>query len=292
MTTDHADPRTVDLPDRVTLPLLARITQQSLDEDYQHAADRRSRSAGAAPSGRRLRRSTAIAVALFGLLITTAGVQTSRNASAVATSRSALVQEVNRRNDQVASLETRLRDLREQNSGLSTALDSVVREQQATTAKVERLRVRTGFLPVTGPGVRAVVDDAPTGDDSGRVRDEDLAIMVDGLWNAGAEAISINGQRLTALSPIRSSGIAIHVNNRPVSPPYVVLAIGDKSTLQSRFADSTHGLEWLALVDTFGFGWAMQNEDALSLPGARLPQLRSARLAGTKQNIGKTEALP
>ena len=54
------------------------------------------------------------------------------------------------------------------------------------------------------------------------VRDADLAILVDGLWNAGAEAIAINGQRLTALTPIRNAGPAIQVNSTPLVPPYVV----------------------------------------------------------------------
>ena len=183
---------------------------------------------------------------MFGLLITTAAVQTSRNASAAASGREALITEANRRNDEVADQQSRLRSLREQTTTLQAGLDKLIQEEQAATARTLRLKRRTGFAPVQGPGVRVVVDDGPGGD-TGRVRDEDLAILVDGLWNAGAEAISINGQRLTALSPIRSSNVAIHVNNRPVSPPYVILALGDTSDLQSRFADSTHGLGWLGL---------------------------------------------
>ncbi len=88
------------------------------------------------------------------------------------------------------------------------------------------------------------------------------------------------------LAPIRSSSVAIHVNNKPISPPYVVLAIGDTSSLQSRFADSTHGLEWLSLVNTFDFQWDMQNEDSLEIPGARMPVLRAVRLAGTEVQPG------
>lgn len=296
MTTSHPDqwaPRPgAEPPDRVTMPLLTRITQQALDEDYQQAADLRARSADPPPSSRRLRRNTAVVVALFGVLITTAAVQTSRNASQAATSRAALIEEVDRRSSQVAALETQLRDLREQNTSQQARLEQVTQDAQAVAARVERLKVATGFLAVTGPGVRVVVDDAPNGDDAGRVRDEDLAILVDGLWNAGAEAISINGQRLTALAPIRSSGIAIHVNNRPISPPYVVLAIGDAAALQSRFADTTHGLEWIGLVETFKFVSDMQNEDLLALPGTRPPLLRSARLAGTDDETGKRGIAP
>jgi len=279
-----------ELSDRVTMPLLTLITQQSLDEDYRHVADRRRRAGPSAEPSSRLTRGTAAAVLVFGLLIATAAVQTSRNASTEASGRAALVAQINRRNDQVAEQQSRLRSLRDQNTELQAALDRLTRDEQGAAARVLRLKARTGFTAVHGPGLRIVVDDGPSGDDSSRVRDEDLSVLVDGLWNAGAEAISINGQRLTVLAPIRTSGVAIHVNNRPISPPYVVLAIGDTATLQSRFADSTHGLEWIALADTFGFEFDMENEDLLEIPGARMPQLLHAGLESDDE--GKQEVAP
>ncbi|CUR60126.1 conserved hypothetical protein [metagenome] len=279
------------VPDRVTMPLLTLITQQSLDEDYQHVADRRARMAE--PPGRRgSGRRTAAVIALFGVIVTTAAVQTSRDSSSAASGRASLVAEAKRRNAEVAEQESQLRTLRQQLVTQQGLLDGVTADQQAVQTQLERLRVSTGYEPVTGPGVRVNVDDAPDGDDAGRIRDEDLAMLVDGLWNAGAEAIAVNGIRLTALSPIRSSGIAIHVNNRPISPPYVVLAIGDRSNLQSRFAETTHGLEWESLVNTFNFSSDMQNEDQLELPGARLPQLRAAQLLEDDSQTGKPEDVP
>ena len=75
----------------------------------------------------------------------------------------------------------------------------------------------------------------------GRVLDRDLQIVVNGLWAAGAEAISINGQRLTALSAIRSAGEAILVDFRPLSPPYVVSAVGEPTRCRPAFADGPLG---------------------------------------------------
>ena len=49
---------------------------------------------------------------------------------------------------------------------------------------------------------------------------------MNGLWSVGAEAIAVNGQRLTAQSAIRSAAGAILVNYRPLKPPYRVEAIG------------------------------------------------------------------
>ena len=75
--------------------------------------------------------------------------------------------------------------------------------------------------------MRVVADDAP-GADSARneVLDTDLQKLVNGLWEAGAEAISINGQRLTNLSTIRQAGGAITVNARSLRPP--VRRLGDR----------------------------------------------------------------
>ena len=100
------------------------------------------------------------------------------------------------------------------------------------------------------------------------------------------------GRLWAALAPIRSSSVAIHVNNKPVSPPYVILALGDTADLQSRFADSTHGLEWLSLQETYGFKFDVNNEDSLDLPGARMPVLRSVRLAGSESTPESQEVAP
>ena len=58
--------------------------------------------------------------------------------------------------------------------------------------------------------------------DTGRVLDRDLQVMVNALWAAGAEAIAINGQRLTARSAIRYAGEAILLDFRPLVPPNVM----------------------------------------------------------------------
>ena len=81
------------------------------------------------------------------------------------------------------------------------------------------LALGTGFSAVEGRGLRVTVDDQPAGDPDGLVRATDLRVLVNGLWQAGAEAIAINGRRLTALSAIVNADIAIQVNKGPLSPP-------------------------------------------------------------------------
>ena len=271
------------LPERVTMPLLTLITQQSLDEDYRHVAERRSTQAPRPLHGRP-HRTAAVVIAVFGLLVTIAAVQTSRDASVNDASRVTLVRQITGERDRVSNLQDQIVRLRERNVGLQERLGQVTSTAQTTVARMRRLETNTGFVAVSGPGVRAVVDDAPNGDPAQAVRDEDLALLVDGLWSAGAEAIAINGQRLTTLSAIRNSGPAIHVNGRPLAPPYTVLAIGDTRTLQADLLDSTHGSEFYSLARQLQFVFELRNEDSMNLPAApdRLLRLRHAT-AGTAE---------
>ncbi len=127
--------------------------------------------------------------------------------------------------------------------------------------------------------MRVTVDDADTGDTNGIVRDNDLALLVNGLWSAGAEAISVNGQRVTVMTSIRTSGRAIEVNSVGIAPPYTVLAIGDRGSLQANFFDTTSGLAFDGLTRRYGMPFDMDNEEQISLPSApnQLLRLRSVR---------------
>jgi uncharacterized protein YlxW (UPF0749 family) len=278
-------PEAPPLPDRVTMPLLTRITQQSIDEDYVHVAERRRRQ-GRPPSRSKAgsHRVAVVVVALFGILVATAAVQASRQAGVNSQSRSTLISQISARSDDVSRKQSRIVRLRSTNVSLGERLATLTRTDAAAADRVQGLETVTGFGPVTGEGVKIVVDDAPGGDVTQLVRDEDLALLVDGLWNAGAEAVSINGQRLSALSSIRNVGITIKVNSRAVSPPYTVKAIGDTATLQAKLLESTHGQEFYSLVDQLGFVFDVQNEDSLSLPAAPLRQLLSVTAGTAAQN--------
>lgn len=270
--------------ERVSTPLLTLITQQSLDEDYRHVAERRA-DQGGMPTHRRRVGTATVVVAVFGLLVTVAAVQNSQRAGVESASRASLIANIDRGRADVAALQERIVDLRELDVSLQDNLVDVTASAQGALARVERLEAVTGFGAVTGPGVRVTVDDA----ESFSVRDRDLRPLVDGLWNAGAEAISINGQRLTARTPIRNSGAAIHVNFRPLSPPYVVLAIGDPRTLQADLMETTSGLTFRDTASHFGFPWKMDNVDRLALPAApqRLQRLSWAVEGTAKENLVK-----
>jgi len=293
-----------DVPDQVMMPLLDRIVRQSLDEDYRVVAARKKRSRRDRAPGRpvsrhrppapparsgRPRQVAAVVMSVFGLLVALAAVQTSRNAPEANASRASLIEQVQARRANVANLQERLDRLRASTTDLRSTLAGQTADQQALAARIERLEVRTGFSAVTGPGVRITVDDAPDGDATQQVRDSDLATLVDGLWNAGAEAISVNDKRLTNLTAFDNVGPAIHIGITPLVPPYTILVIGNPDTLAADLLDSTFGQRWYSLKDSLGFVYDIEPDESLSLPAARPRRLRAVRPLTTDPDVTRPE---
>lgn len=264
------------LPARVTMPLLTLITQQSLDEDYLQAAERRITRGDAEPPARSPRRTAAVvaAVAVFGVLVTTAAVQTSQNADVEDAGRASLIEQVLAQRDAVASLQDQNVVLRDEIAALDdrlAATDSALRSVQSDN---ERLAVRTGGTAVRGAGVRLTVDDPEQGEE--RIRKEDLFLLINGLWEAGAEAIALNGYRLGVLTSINNSDVAINVDSSALLPPYTLLAIGDVRTLGADLLDTSTFATFDSLQDRYGFRFDMDDEESIVLPATRDKRLRNA----------------
>lgn len=294
------------LPDQVTMGLLAYLNTHTLDEDYELAARRRAAAAARAgtddASGDGAGTSqasggsrfsgwyVALVLGVFALLAVTAGAQSSRNDVSDEGERRQLIEQISVRQDRVASERERIEQLREENERLE---DEVLPGDQGSGIQGRRtlLRVRAGTSTVRGPGVRVVVNDAPNAgaDERRRVLDTDLQHLVNGLWQAGAEAIAVNNQRLSNLSAIRYAGSAITVNFRSLSPPYTVSAIGDADTMPARFAESTSGQTWLDLQREVGLRFEMRSVGEMTLPAYELRDLRFARPLGERD---REERLP
>ncbi|MFD0807514.1 DUF881 domain-containing protein [Nocardioides caeni] len=275
--------------DRSRTPLLSLITAEALDRDYLVAAARKAAATEEEQPAAGSRIGVVLVLALFATLVTVAAVQTSAEADANDASRAGLIERIEGRRATVRALEDDAAQLRTSNATADRNVRSLgtrLADQQARNAE---LRALTGFERVVGDGVRVTVDNPPYADEDSLVRDADLALLVDGLWNAGAEAIAINGQRLTVLSAIRTSGDAIEVNGTGVAPPYTILAIGDQRTLAANFVESDSGLRFDAIASQYGFDYEMDNDDELRLPAARasLLNLRSATVLTSDPERGE-----
>lgn len=264
------------LPDQVTMGLLQYLNEHTLDEDYAVAAERRVHQE---PAMRRARVGVAAALvlAVFGVIVATASGQTSRAGDDTGERRS-LIRQVTEGRDHLAADRKRLLALRRETEELESGLLTGGGVGSDVFAERELLALRNGNLAVSGPGVRITVDNAANaGDDERRrVLDTDLQHVANGLWEAGAEAVSVNGQRLSNLSAIRHAGDAITVNFRPISPPYKVDAIGDPDRIPARFGDTTSGQTWLDLQREIGLQFRMRVMDDLELPAAPDRSLRYA----------------
>lgn len=274
--------------------LLPYINAHALDEDYAVAAQAR----GERPAGgrRRVGRGGAAVLLVFAILAVTAAVQTSQNSVSEEKERRALISQVQERRDSVDVQRTAIDRLLVENNRLESALLRASNASTGVLSQLSLLGLRSGTAAARGPGVEVVVDDAADAvNDRNKVLDGDLQKLVNGLWQAGAEAISINGQRLTALSAIRFAGSAITVNFVSLGRPYRVLAIGNPDTLPGRFADTTSGQAWLDLQREVGLKFSIRPQSSLRLPGRAVPTLRyvetddpaSSGPQGSTSNNGK-----
>lgn len=256
------------LPEHVTTPLLTLITARSMDEDYAHVAQKRAGAGDARPRAVRPHWSSFLAIAALGVMAAVVAVQTDREAPANELSRAALVQQIDTRSDDVRALQADVARLTRFNASVASNSTRTQADLGDAETRVRRAELTTGFSAVHGPGVRITVDNRPGDEVDGEVLDEDLATLVDGLFEAGAEAVAINDQRINALGGIRNTNRAVHVNGRPVNAPYTVSAIGDPRTLQARLVETYQGQQWFGRVNNFGFVYEAENVDDIRLPAA------------------------
>ncbi|MET0998733.1 MAG: DUF881 domain-containing protein [Marmoricola sp.] len=257
------------LPAQATMGLLDYLTTHTLDEDYAFVSEQKA--SRPEPTRRRIGVVAALVMAAFAVLVVTAAVQTSRNSVSDERARNELVDQVNAAQDQLQDQRAHLADVRAEAGALEARQLSSDTSAEGLLDTINLLGVKAGTIAVRGPGVRVVADDAK-GADSARnqVLDTDLQQLVNGLWEAGAEAIALNGQRLTNLSTIRLAGGAITVNARSLRRPYVVTAIGNQDTLPARFAETSSGQAWLDLQREVGLRLNITPVSSLRLPATEV----------------------
>jgi uncharacterized protein YlxW (UPF0749 family) len=219
---------------------------------------------------------------VLGFLLAVAASQNYRSAPAAEKQRKELITRINQADSRLTDLRGRQTKLADEVRGLQAGGLSNSSSGAALQQQLNNLELQAGAVAVTGPGLKAVIDDAKDSAKEGRLLDVDLQQLVNGLWSAGAEAISVNGHRLTSLTAIRGAGSAITVDYSSLTPPYTVLAIGDTATMPARFAQSSGG-QWVQyLVSNFGVRSTITTEDSLLVPADTTIALRYAKVGGPK----------
>ncbi|MCX5076588.1 DUF881 domain-containing protein [Streptomyces sp. NPDC060334] len=276
-----------------SMSLLTHVMDHSLDEGYAEASARRAAD-GTAGLPRTLKAKLGLAAGLvIAAMVVTLGAAEARiSAPVLAKERQELIDRVERADEHATSVE---RDIERLRTEVADSQREALKQHGGDQGQLVALLA--GATDVRGPGIKLTVDDAKGSSsgggggpresagfaNTGRLRDRDMQKIVNGLWQSGAEAISINGQRLTALSAIRAAGDAILVDNKPLVPPYEVLAVGDKKKLGTAFQDSVGGQYLHVLQESYGIRSGLAPVDDIRLQAASSLTVRTATAAEPKK---------
>ena len=275
---------------RATTQQLVDLVLDPRDRGYEAAAARR----GGVPARRWWDRPAVAAGCLvIGFLLAVAWVRTHRSAPAAADVHDRLVQQVRAAQE----ADTRL-------AGTASALESRLERLRAAALPgasalvtgLTRSQILAGVLAVHGPGLEvrlaepAAATTAATAAPGAAARtpvsgghiliDRDVRSVVNQLWSDGAEAVAVNGIRLTPTSAIRFAGDAVLVDFQAIASPYVIDAIGSPTGLDTGFAASGVASRYQTLASAEGIGFSFAEQDSLSLPGSPAVSLRYAHVPG------------
>lgn len=140
------------------------------------------------------------------------------------------------------TLEAEITDLRGQVSRYEKALGEGGSTSGLLSTELQNARFQAGLLPAEGEGVIVTLQDSkkrPPADaspeliDNYNIHDYDIRDFVNELLNSGAEAIAVNDQRIISNTSIRCAGTRILINNAPMSPPFVITAIGPAADMEN-----------------------------------------------------------
>lgn len=265
--------------------LLRSLLSEHLDPGY---------AAAATSAQRRPRRWVwqALAALLIATVFAVATAQARSLAPGVSAAQKALA-------GNVAAAERSTDELARRREMLSTQVGEVARTQLRDDAQGRQLLDRLDVLSLTGagtamagPGLTVTVTDPGTDRDLSDVSkqrvpgerqvilDRDLQLVVNSLWAAGAEAIAVGGVRIGPNVTIRQAGGAILVDNRPISSPYAIVAIGPPNGMRESF-DRSPGLLRLRLLEAgYGVGVSVSTADELTVPAGANREITFAKQIG------------
>jgi len=183
--------------------------------------------------------------------------------------------------------------LREERNALAAEVDQLTEGLTGTGVsaaqeQVNRLRVPAGLEAMVGPGLTVELDDAPaeqiaiSGVDPNYlvVHQQDIQAVANALWAGGAEAMTIQGQRVISTTGIKCVGTTVVLHGVPYAPPYVITAVGDPTELLRSINDSPYIATYLDYVDRYDLGWDVLPHGRVEVPAYEGPlDLEYARAA-------------
>ena len=213
--------------------------------------------------------------------------------------RSPLVETATQLQAQQDRLKTQILDLRTrigavENGEVGSA--AVVRD---LNSQLQDARIAAGLIPLTGTGLVLQLEDSlePVKPDTNQadylVGARDLRTVIEELWSAGAEAIAVNGERITPSSAVIDIGPSILINSSYLSAPYQITALGPKD-LYARLSASAGFVDLIrARAQSYGIRVSFAEPASVDVPAfAGTVTLRYARPAASPSTTPSSPAGP
>lgn len=214
----------------------------------------------------------ALALAALGFLIAAQLRSEGPRVRYTSQERSPLVEtalELQRNQD---ALKSRILDLNKQIRELQGTGEGNAVLVRSLNDQLESARIAAGLVALEGPGIVLALDDSTVPVPSAGtpsdylVTAQDLRTVVDALWQAGAEAVAVNGERVTAVTAISDIGGSVLVNYAYLTPPYQVTALGPKG-LYDRLTGIASFAELVRTrADAFGVQMSFAEPDKVVVP--------------------------
>ncbi|MCL2787098.1 MAG: DUF881 domain-containing protein [Micrococcales bacterium] len=159
---------------------------------------------------------------------------------------------------------------------LNSEINALVGAQPEAVVLAEDpvMGVATGQVPVAGPGVVVTLDDAvlpaaPSAPlDDYVVHQQDIEAVLNTLWGAEAQAVAVQGVRVSSMTSIRCVGNVVLVGGRVSSPPYVIEAVGDSHDLVKALEEGPALDAYREAAEAIGLGWSVRVLDNVHLTGS------------------------
>ncbi|MFO8075451.1 MAG: DUF881 domain-containing protein [Actinomycetota bacterium] len=213
---------------------------------------------------------TALGALVVGFLVAT-GLSAGREVVEAQDARKdELLALIGERIERTEELSSELDELRER---VDETEDVVFAGVEELNREVEELELAAGLTDLAGPGVVLVLDDArdpcPQQPADCRIQDVDLQLAINTLFAAGAEAVAVNDQRVLSVTAVRSAGQTVLVNRQVLTPPYELVALGDREALEQGVGGSPLAADFAAWRDEYGLRFDLEGTPAAEVPGYR-----------------------
>ena len=220
----------------------------------------------------RLARSASVIVmALAGLMMTTAAIN-SRGHDLRPERDTDMATLVRSQASHNAALQKEAAGLRAQVEDLSKA-NQTPGVTSSVISSASALAPSVGLEAVSGKALRVTLDDAPLSENPDGVdanmlvvHQQDIQMVVNTLWSGGAEAMTIQGQRVISTTAVKCVGNTVVLHGVAYAPPYVIEAIGDLNVMQKALDTSEAVRIYKEYVSAYQLGWSVERAGQVTMP--------------------------